>query len=397
MGHHGFTQLPSLPNESWMVPATQPRRRPFSRVELCLLVPLTAFSAAVTVFTTIYLIRHRGTIKPVAIAALCCTGLMLLVLVYIVCRRLQRPDWHRDVEAGHVQKWQISAPLGPSSGTKQTTCDSKGLYTAVPESRPSTPGKSTLSSKVRLAVKRTFSSGLLSQSPLESPQGDRTALIRQNFDGESRSSSDSSEDEAGEGLWRSVFELAGDARLEQLRRANLKRLSRESRHSRYEMSGWESDKSKEATRVEIVVTKPPPTAAGDGGGRASLADVRSLRDVALAFDPLRANPVQLSRDPSVRQTKSSHDLPSLLKSNDRKTPSLRRPRSAEPGPSRENKLTPPAGGNSSRLLPVVPSLPALQPRSASPRSREPRGLRKLPNPSDHDLREVFKIGHGGSS
>jgi hypothetical protein len=381
-----------------MLPPTLPRRRPFSQVELCLLVPLTAFSAAVTVFTTIYLIQHRGTIKPVAIAALSCTSLLLLVVVYIVCRRLRRPDWHRDIEAGPVQKWQISAPLAPSS--KQTTFDSKGLYGAVPESRPSTPGKSTLSSKVRLAVKRTFNSGLLSQRSLEGPQGDRTALIRQNFDGESRSSSDSSEDEAGEGLWRSVFELAGDARLEQLRRANLKRLSRESRHSRYEMGGWESDKSKETNGVEIVVTKPQPTASADSGRRASLADVRSLRDVSLAFDPLRANPVQLSRDPSVRQTKSSHDLPSLLKSNDRKTPSLRRPRSAEPGLGRENKLTPPAGGKSNRLLPVVPSLPVTQLRPASPRipaSREARGLRKLPNPSDHDLREIFKTGHGVSS
>jgi hypothetical protein len=393
MGHHGFTQLPSLPNESWMVPTIR-RRRPFSRVELCLLVPLTAFAAILAVFTTIYLIRHHDTVKPVAIAALCCTSLLLVGVGYIISRRLQRPEWHRDVEAGSLQKWQISAPLQASPATKQTTLDSKGFYAAISENRPSTPGKLTLSSKVRLAMKRTFSSGLLSQRSVESLQGrqeDRAVLIRQLADGESRSSSDSSEDEAGEGLWRSVFELAGDARLEQLRRANLKRLSKESRHSTYEMSGWDS---RESNSVGIIVTKPQPTASSIHGRRTSLADLRSLREVSLAFDPLRANPVQLSRDASMRQTKSSHDLPSLLRSTDRTAPSIRRPRSAEPHPSCEDRLTPLTGGKSNRLSPAVPSLPASQLMSARPRvpAGGPRGLRRLPNPSDHDLREVFRTG-----
>ncbi|KAK4454678.1 hypothetical protein QBC34DRAFT_139243 [Podospora aff. communis PSN243] len=395
MGHHGFTQLPSLPNESWMAPATR-RRRPFSRVELCLLIPLIVFAALLAVFTIIYLIRHRGTVKPVAIAALCCTSLLLLGVGYIVSRRLQRPEWHRDVEAGPFQKLQISAPLPASPVTKQTTFDSKGFYAAISESRPSTPGQSTLSGKVRLAMKRTFNPGLLSQSSVESLQGrreDRVAHIRQPADGESRSSSDSSGDEAGEGLWRSVFELAGDARLEQLRQANHKRLSRESRHSRYEMSGW----ARESNGVEIIVTKPQPTASGASGRGTSLADARSQREISLAFDPLRANPVQLTRDTSMRQTKSSHDLPSLLRSTDRTTPSLRRPRSAEPRPGCEDRSVPLIGGKSNQLLPVAPSLPASRVSPARPRipaSGGPRGLRRLPNPSDHDLREVFKTRDG---
>ena len=409
MGRHEFSKVPTCPIESDMVPAMDTRRRrPFSRFELCLLVPLTVFAAALAVFTVVYIVQHHGVIKPAAIAALCCTSFLLLGVGYVVSRRLQRPDWNRDLESGSIEKWQISAPVSVSHrGTQQTTFDSKGFYAVIPDSRPSSPGASTLSRKVRLAVKKTFSSSVLSRSSLEgsgpaTAQRDRDSLIGKTPDGDDRCSTDESEDESGEGLWTSVFELAGDARLEQLRRANLKRLSRESRQSRYEMSGWDgsADKPQEPAAVRIVVTRPEPIASRDR--RESWSDVKSLREVSLLFDPLRANPVRLNRDPSIRQTKSAHDLPSLLQ-NAPATPALRRPRSVEPGRERSqlelDQSNTQKHHKNSRLLPVAPSLPASQVRTGyhrAPAGRTPRGLRKLPNPSEHDLREVFRSGDGVS-
>lgn len=410
MGRREFSKLSTCPIESAMLPAMDTRRRrSFSRFELCLLIPLAVFAAALAIFTIVYIAQHHGAIKPAAVASLCCTSLLLLSVGYVVSRRLQRPDWHRDLESGSIKKWQISAPVSASlRGTQQTTFDSKGLYSVIPNSRPSSPGTSTLSRKVRLAVKKTFSSSLLSRSSFEgsgsgTTQSDRDSLIGKTLDGDDRCGTESSEDESGEGLWTSVFELAGDARLEQLRRANLKRLSRESRQSRYEMSGWDglADKPQEPAAVRIVVTRPERIASR--GRRESWTDVKSLRDVSLLFDPLRANPVRLSRDPSVRQTKSALDLPSLLQ-NTPATPALRRPRSVEPGRERSQQVEFHQSNiqtrhENRRLFPVAPSLPVSQAGTGSrraPAGRTPRGLRKVPNPSEHDLREVFRSGDGVS-
>ena len=380
-------------------------RRPFSRFELCLLAPLAVFSAALAVFSTVYIIQHHGTVKPAAVAALCCTSFLLLVLGFVVSRRLRRPEWCRDLEAGVNRRWRMSTPTPPNTfrGMRQATADSKGSYWAIPDPRPESPGRSTLAGKVRLVVKRAFTPSLASKGSFESSvssmtQKDRAYLFRAEMNGEDRSSMDSSEDEkGGGGLWTSVFELSGEARLDRLRQANLKRLSRESRRSRYEMNAWEDSTTRgnqDLSAVEIVVTKPEPTASPPRSRRNSSSDVKNLRNAALSCSPLQPRQSQLGREPSTRQTKSTQDLTAHSKSNVAAPAPPRRPRSAEPGSGRTHLPSKSSSAQSAewgrhreRLL-----LPVAAPSPPGSRAKAPRGLRRLPNHSEHDLREVFKSG-----
>ena len=317
MGYSGFSKLQTddIVEDGIDVPRASGRRnrtRPFTPFELGLITTLILFAAALATYTIIYIVQHRGAIRPAAVAALSCVALLLLAVAYSVYKRIRRPNWFRDVESGaSIQKWTISAPI-PMSQTNmsEVTIESKATYTS-------------LSSKTRLQ-KQPPKPADKKPNRLKfwtSKKSDEAEHLISSTSSE-RSSAELSEDYRPPSLWRSVFELPGE----------------------------DPDASRPATpelptgNVQIIVTKPEPTARQSlHRGRAqssSSADISALRRSLLAVDPLRSNPFhQLQRDPSVRQTRSSHAL------GDKDRPLVdnqvlsapiqpRRPRSAEPGPDR---------------------------------------------------------------
>ncbi|KAK3363012.1 hypothetical protein B0T25DRAFT_27390 [Lasiosphaeria hispida] len=414
MGRWKFTKLQSHPEADDGPVVHKRSRRAFTRLELCLLVPLVVFAAALGAFTIVYIIQHQGAVRPAAVAALCCTSLTLLSIGYVVSRRARRPDWCRDLESGSPKNWHISAPVPLSSPeTRQPTFVSKASYTSLPYSRPSSPCPSTLTNKVYLAVKNTFKSSpnLLSRSSFESStssatQDDRERLI------ENQPSAESPEIGAEGMLWTAVFELSGEARLAELKRLSIKELS---------AGDIEKPNSKGTSEVKIVVTKPQPIASPPRSRRGSSDDARpNKRGVPLEFDPLRSNPFQVRRDLSVRLTKSAQTLSSSPSKGRTADPILRRPRSAEPGPDRPGPRPGLAAlrpfvdrvatdvGTSPRTLaapptppmampPTPPASPGLRSMKETPRAfnQTPRALRRLPTPAEvgaggRNLRAVYQ-------
>ncbi|KAK0754280.1 hypothetical protein B0T18DRAFT_34443 [Schizothecium vesticola] len=271
----------------------------------------------------------------------------------------------------------------------QETTEPGELYAAAPITKPPSPTPSTFTSRLRLALENSVGAGLLSRGSSDSESSataneDRELLL---LPDSGRSSVESSEAARGHGLWHSIFELPADAMLEKLRQKNLKRLSKESRRSMQEMSGSDRPASggDSSPDFQIVVTRPQATASRLGDSRRSSTPSSSevsLRETSLAFDPLRANPVQLKRDPSMRQTRSSHDLGGLCKSNTR-APAAQRPRSAEPGLDRcalGHELTDPSPQREipSVVRPKPVSPPTLE-HERRPAPREvPAAIRSMP-------------------
>lgn len=404
MGHHEFSRLPTYPTESEGNATIRSNRpRAFSPLELGLLVPLAVLAAALATFTIVYICQH-GVVKPAAIAALCATGVLLLAVGYVVSRRMRKPDWCRDLESGLGNRWQTPALLPPSpKEMAQMTLASNGVYTAVPNSQPTTPPpppRPTFANKVVLAVKKTFSPNLSSKSSWDnfiSKHDDNERLIHY---GDERLSTESLElpaEEKRRSLWSSVFELAGDARMDQLREANLKRLSRQ------ELSAGlvRVPSKRENPGVKITLTKPRATASPPRSRRESFSDDISSRDVSLSFDPLRSNPfLQLSRDPSVRHTKSAQNLTTPMTKDTTTERVPRRPRSAEPKSRRGydaaamQLFADQMAGLGPDWTPTPPTTPP--PASQRSRSATPRGLRKLPSPGPigqggRDLRTAYQV------
>ncbi|KAK1827214.1 hypothetical protein QBC39DRAFT_362530 [Podospora conica] len=391
MGYHRLTQLQAYPHdlEGGAIYRRVPRQHLFTRTELAVLVPLTALATGLGVFTVVYIVHQRNTIQPGVIAALGGTSLLLLAVVFLVFRRLRRPALSRDMrpraENSMRQAWTpipttATAPVPYHSTMQVPTTGPTELYAAVPVSKSPSPTPSTFGSRLRLAIENSVSAGRLSRGSFDSTSTstaheDRELLL---LSDSSRTSVDSSEAREGHGLWHSVFELPGDDKLEKLRQKNLKRLSKESRRSRQEMTEFDRPISGGDSSPRIVVTRPQATASRSGDSRLSStpsSEEVSLRETSLKFDPLRANPVQIKRDPSMRQTRSSHDLAGLIK-NDTSYPfpAVRRPRSAEPGPDR-CRLGHESTDSSPRreIPPVVSPKPVSPPSSERERRPTPRG------------------------
>ncbi|KAK5651241.1 hypothetical protein OQA88_12706, partial [Cercophora sp. LCS_1] len=308
MGHREFSKLRSSPSEDENS-HTIPNRHytPFSRFELCLLIPFTVLDAALAIFSAIYIVRHYGTVKPVAIVALCCSGTLLALLAVVGVCKARRVRWYSDLESGVKQKWRISVSKAPRARGEEAIGGFEKESLTPAEHLRSPTQRSTLGFKVYFAVRRAFSPSLPPRSVFETSH-DKERLLSGgkgmpgsvDDDRDDRSSLESSEDGGRGGLWTSVFELAGDARLEQFRLANLKRLSKESRKSRYEMCA-DSNAS-----VEITVTKPAP-AASPPRSRRSSRDFGHTREPPLSFDPLRSHPVQAHKD-QLQQSRSLQDF-----------------------------------------------------------------------------------------
>ncbi|KAK0628511.1 hypothetical protein B0T17DRAFT_522889 [Bombardia bombarda] len=344
MGSSGFTKLPPYSSEG-VRPVNIRRRRLFSPVELGLLIALILLATALAIFSVVYIVQHRGVIRPAAVAAVCSTVLLLLGVTYVVYRRIRQPDWRagRDVESGYGvgRKWAISAPIPiVTSEMGQSMPETKGAYTAVPGghtqlevSHPTTKAKAKAGGRWRLwgipTICKTTHEDCESLIVSDSGSGRMSCDIS---DEDWSHAGDASYSGAAGVLWRSVFELPGGSEAKRSSRYSLIQTAFESRR-------------KSNPPVKIVITKPEPTATATPSRpspslqRSSIDTVRSSNSSPprqpLAFDPLRSNPVQLRRDPSLRQTKSTHDLPSPLRSTPPDaTPVVRRPRSAEPGPDR---------------------------------------------------------------
>ncbi|KAM7193742.1 hypothetical protein V8F33_007676 [Rhypophila sp. PSN 637] len=344
------------------------RARSFTRFEQGLIIILVLFATALAVYTIVYIVQHRGAIRPAAVAALSCVALLLLVVACSIYQRIRRPNWFRDVESGHnngreVRKWIISAPVpisvpqiqaGNITSMSEVTLESEApIYTPVSTTTTSTIAPMP-SPKVRLLQKKDRSTEKRGGHRLAfwlSPSKRRQDMeyYEHLISSSARSSSDMSDDPQPEenkrprSLWRSVFELPG----EDPEIANIRCLTPE-------LPAGED--------VQIVVTRPEPAARAKSlnRGRASSSgslDIAALRQSTLAFDPLRSNPFhQLKRDPSLKQSKSSHVIRTIASTMDQPeglvpisvtpppllspsrfpspAPPPRRPRSAEPGPDR---------------------------------------------------------------
>lgn len=348
MGYHGLPQRQGYVYRQDLERGTtypQRHRQPlFTRTELAVVIPLTTLATGFGVFTFVYSVnQHSSTIQPAVIAALGGTSLLLIIVVFIVFQRLRKPGSSRiagpRAENPTWQSWANAPPSRPVPvpyhRMVQETTEPGELYAAVPIAKPPSPTPSTFGSRLRLALENSVAAGLLPRGSFDSESSsianeDRELLL---LPDSGRSSVESSEAARGHGLWHSIFELPAEAKLEKLRQKNLKRLSKESRRSMQELSSSNRPASMGDSSPQIVVTRPEATASRPGDSRRSSApsssDV-SLRETSLTFDPLRANPVQLKRDPSMRQTRSSHDLGGLCKNNSR-APVAPRPRSVEPG------------------------------------------------------------------
>jgi len=367
MGYHRVTQLEAYQYDLEGGTTYHRRRRQhlFTRTELALLIPLTTLGTGLGVFTVVYIVSQRNTIQPAAIAALGGTSLLLIAVLIFVFRRLRRPAWSSGVEPqAEKSTWQASrATVPPTTAVPvpyhrmvPESTEPRELLAAVPITKPPSPAPSTFGSRLRHAIEKSVSADILPRGSFDGQSSsagheDRELLLHSDS---GRSSIESSEAGRGHGLWHSIFELPADGKLEKLRQKNLKRLSKESRRSRQDMTGFDRPVSRgdNPPVVQIVVTRPQATASRSGDSRRSSA--------APSFDPLRANPVHLKRDPSMRQTRSTQDLTRLGKGNTT-IPAVRRPRSAEPGPDRCGLGHEPADRASPREAPV-----AARPKPVSP-------------------------------
>ena len=317
----------------------------------------------------------------------------------------------RVAEQGPTKQWVAAVPVqAPWPARRHEIANTRGSYAQVPALRTPSPEPSTLATRVRLAINKSFSSSLLSRSSMDdnslsNSQEGRGLLLPP---GSGRSSGEILEGGREEdGLWQSVFELPGDDKLQRHREANLKRLSRETRWSRFTIGGRENlvAEAETTSGVQIVLTKPEPAASKPRDHQASSAPSAAqvnLREVSLVLDPLRANPVHIKRDSSIRQIRSSQDLTNHCKEKE-VAGTIRRPRSAEPVPGRcrhEPELKGLGLESFSERAAAVrksPALPAMQTGRtertvASPKSK---ALRRAPNPlagADRDLRTVFRTG-----
>lgn len=375
---------------------------PFSKFELCLLVPFAVLDAVLGISSAIYIVKHSGTIKPLAITILCSSGFLLILIVLVAVYRARRRERCRDIESSLKQYQPISTSTTTTQKTEYRNSLEKEGASISMERRPSPGYSPTLAFKVYFAVRRAFSPSLPPRRMFK-PLDDKERLLFHDEakldlydDSEDCSSERSSNDRRRSGLWTSVFELAGDGRLDQFRFANLKRLSKESRHSKYELCA-ESD-----IPPKIVITKPEPTASPPRSRRGS-SDFGHPGEAPLSFDPLRSHPFQVLES-TLQQSKSLQDL-KLLSVNSARRSKTRRSRSAEPtspGQPRLGRELPKARSAvqqvapKSRMLPVIVLEAAESTYSIKPPSSTqlPRGLRKIASPGKdgQTLRKAFREG-----
>lgn len=330
------------------------RSRSFTRFELGLIITLILFATALATYTVVYIVQHRGAIRPAAVAALSCVALLLLAIAYSIYQRIRRPNWFRDVESGGnggIKKSTISAPIPISIHPAQTimsevTLQSKApTYTSLSAATtletsvsPSPSSRGRLQKKYQPTEEKGRHNRLafwLSSS--SSKRGADKEYYEHLISSSTRSSSEMSEvghqsdseqtSKRPRSLWRSVFELPGEDSSQSM-----------TRPSTPELPAGEGG-------VQITLTKPEPSLHRGRVQSSSLDDIAALRQSSvLTVDPLRSNPFliqQMRRDPSVRLSKSSHALGSVRVSVTPPPPSSpsgfpapRRPRSAEPGPER---------------------------------------------------------------
>lgn len=248
MGHGDSGELHTPPSEG----RGDRRRSFFSQFELCLLVPLSVFALALSIFSVVYMLQHSDAIKPTAIAALCFSVVLLAAIALMVIRRLRRPDWLRDLESGRQAQmiWQRRH----FRWSRVSQLDTTGLYTVTAEIRSQEASWPSFVTKVRLAVRKTISPSLFSRHSLETSG---YSHLEGGYD--DRVSTESTEEKLEGGLWMSVFELPGD--------------QRESRRSKYDMCAM-GNNSTMGGRMHITVTKPEPTATPPCSRRGSLSRPR---------------------------------------------------------------------------------------------------------------------------
>lgn len=400
-GYRGFSKLPSSPYGCENTPTSAPERVPFSKFELCVLIPFTVLDAVLGISSAIYIVKHSGTIKPLAIALLCTSGILLIVIAFVAVYRARRAGGCGDLESSMGQNQQLSSTKTAKAQETGYIHLKEEAYTTA-ESRPSPTYSPTLAFKVYYAVRRAFSPSLPPRRMFETLSDKEQLLFqsetkfRLDDDNGDDDSVRSSDDRRRSGLWTSVFELAGDARLDQFRLATLKRFSKESRRSRYEMCA-DGD-----LPPSIVITKPEPTASPPRSRRGS-RDFRHPGEAPLSFDPLRSHPFQV-RESTLQQSKSLKDL-KLLSANPIKRPSSRRSRSADPTPPDQSRLDSDQSIPQSKdrgktqkpkMLSVIILTSATPTYETKPPSgyQLPRNLRKLPSPGKegHSLRKAFSEG-----
>jgi len=367
MSANDLWRLQSQPTGDPTGTGTRGQRRPFfSRFELSLLVILTVSSASLVIFSLVYLLQHRDSVKPAAIIAICLAGLLLAGMLVVVSRRMRSTDRQTDLEDGLLKNWRFHAPIKPIRWSKQPQFDTKGLYSVIPDHRQQTTDGTSFVDRIRTVIRKTLSPSSLSGSSFGTFPSPRCPFREGSSD--SRPSM-----ETTEGLWASVFELPANDTVEQLRRDNLKRLSKDSRRSRYEMSASdERPPINKGVEVLDVVTRP----------RSTLSPPRSRRELGIKLrEPHDSHPSSRSR--SRLQVPDSID---------------------EVGRGRVR--TDIGHGNPelgrARMLPVVSPGPHPSSRQTRPSNNThmSRGLRKLPSPQapgceDLDLRTAFNMGQEG--
>ncbi|KAK1757728.1 hypothetical protein QBC47DRAFT_164426 [Echria macrotheca] len=367
MSANDIWRLQSHPTVKTTRTGTRSQSRPlFSRFELSLLVILTVSSASLVIFSLVYILQHRDSVRPAAIIAICLAGFLLAAMVVMVSRRMRRTARRTDLEDGQLKNWGVGTPIKPIRWSKQPQFDTKGLYSVIPDHRQQTPDEASFVDKVRNVVCKTLSLSPLSGSSFRSFSSS-TRLLRDGGSGGPPST------ETSERLWASVFELPADNKLDQFRRDNLKRLSKESRRSRHEMcASDERRRLDEGVDRLDVITRP----------RSTLSPSRSRREL-----PIKPREPQMSQ--SFSTSPGRLQVPNLVDvaGRGRTTTDFGNTRSEfERG----------------RILPVVLSVPnhSINQTRTTNTSNVSRGLRRLPSPQapgcdGQDLRTAFKEGQMG--
>ncbi|KAK3330455.1 hypothetical protein B0H66DRAFT_527810 [Apodospora peruviana] len=442
MRYSGFTKLHRNPvDENGRPTVTTRRGRAFTKFELGLITTLVVFAAALATYTVIYIVQHRGAIRPAAVATLSCVAVLLLAVAYSVRQRIRRPNWFGgDVESRITtmpsttagKKWAILAPIPMSlsqTNMSEVTVGSKATYTPLVDSRlrplmltPPPPERFPEHEVGDILATRKKHGRWLKFWISKRARHEGRHEQRLISYGSERLSSEISElgddkpsfDGRPVGLWRSVFELQGEEAAVAAAAITLEPSN--------EQTQIDSN-----TDVRIVVTKPEPTARGRAQSWVdlrlpSLQQQRSLGSSAI--DGLRSNPVQLRRDPSVRQTKSSHALVTLTGTSSPSQEDLLtaaadntvtvppRSRSAEPRPDRArlghdlaalqlhiDRAVANMDSNRRAMATTRTQTPPPPPLSQSS-SSSARPLRRAKSPvlvssmgrSGHDLRSAYQVG-----
>ena len=360
MGNHKFSRLiptsqPDISQDDATYTTSYRRGRLFSWFEFGMIIGCTLLIASIATYSVGSITKHPEAVRPEAIVGLCCAGVLLLSVSYFVFRRVWRRIRIQDVEAGTgKKKWTISSPIpiSPSKLMAENPFKPRSGYTMVhterPSQRPDDGSHTWLTNKFLAAPRNRPRRGRdfgLAEGIREGKEDSERLMTSSGSDrssaelSENRSSLD---DITAAQLWRSVFELPGEVGPDRQRRAG-SRHDLTTKRSMGQGNWGDSDRHTDTSdgsraesfsEVTIIITKPSPTATADSGPARDRQRSEDLSGRAPLgwIDPLRSHPIQLRRDASIRQTKSSQSLVSPSKDSMRFPQQPQRPRSAEPRP-----------------------------------------------------------------